>query len=96
MGADKKSPKKGKRKKKAIASHGDVGKGAAGRSTEISDHKHCYNCGRAISSDKDICSEECQQEWDRMLRKKKLITYLPVIGGVLLLLFYILVMSQGG
>ena len=57
-------------------------------------HKHCYNCGIAISPDKDICSDKCQGEWDRMMKRKKLMTYLPFIGIALIILFYILIMAN--
>jgi predicted nucleic acid-binding Zn ribbon protein len=91
----KKSPKRsGKKKKKPVM----VSKPPAGDKVDpgiVVEHKHCFNCGISISPDKDICSDRCQAEWDKMLKRKKLMTYLPFIGIALIILFYILIYSRG-
>lgn len=53
-------------------------------------HKHCFNCGVSVSPDRDLCSDKCQADWDRMVKRKKYWTYLPLIGVVVLILLYIL------
>ena len=60
----------------------------------VQPHNHCYHCGVSTPPGKEICSDKCQVEWDRMIKRKKMITYLPLIGGALLILFYILVLSS--
>ena len=92
--SSKKSPKKsGKKKKPVVISRGSTSDDQ-GSSGNIRDHKHCFNCGISISPDKDICSDKCQAEWDRLLKRKKLMTYLPFIGIALLILFYILIYAN--
>ena len=89
----KKSPKRsGKKKKPVTISRSPSGE--KGDTGIVIDHKHCYNCGISISPDKDICSDKCQVEWDKMLKRKKFMTYLPFIGIALLILFYILVYAN--
>ena len=62
-------------------------------SSKVPKHKHCNNCGVSISPNKETCSEECQARWDKMLSRKKFWTYLPIIGTVLIILFWLLVAS---
>ncbi len=62
-------------------------------SSKVPKHKHCNNCGVSISPEKETCSEECQVRWDKMLSRKKFWTYLPIIGTILIVLFWILVAS---
>lgn len=93
MGTTSKSPRKKGKKKKVLIPDTQMEERRGG---DIPIHKHCFNCGKPVDIEKDICSDKCQEEWDRMLKRKKMLTYLPIIGGVLLILFYILIMSQGG
>lgn len=91
----KKSPKKsGKKKKPVVISKGSR-KEEESPPPSIKEHKHCFNCGISIPPSKDICSDKCQVEWDKMIKRKKWMTYLPFIGIILLILFYILVYSSG-
>lgn len=91
---NKKSPKRsGKKKKKPVMLSRPPSEEEGDRGTTVK-HKHCFNCGISISPDKDICSDKCQAEWDRMMKRKKWMTYLPFIGIILLILFYILIYSR--
>ncbi len=50
-------------------------------------HKHCLNCGVSIPPDKEFCSKKCEEEWNRMVKKKKNITYFwLLLMGILLLI----------
>ncbi|MFW3146273.1 MAG: DUF2116 family Zn-ribbon domain-containing protein [Thermoplasmatota archaeon] len=93
-GKASKSPRKGGKKKRALERMISSSAEGSSPAQAFAPHKHCFNCGIAISPDKDICTDKCQQEWDSMLKRKKLMTYLPLIGGLLLILFYILVISS--
>ena len=95
MSGSKKSPKsRGKRKK-------PLNRGASSSGEEktlfssVPEHGHCVNCGISIPPGKETCTDKCQQEWDRMLKRKKLMMYAPIIGSVLLILFLILIQSGG-
>ena len=56
----------------------------------IPPHKHCLNCGAAIPPDKDFCSKKCEDEWKRMIKKKKQFTYIWLIFLAILLLILLL------
>ena len=77
--------------KKAISG----AKGEKGDPGMVIDHKHCFNCGISVPANKDICSDKCQAEWDKMMKRKKLMTYLPFIGIILLIAFYMIVYASG-
>lgn len=89
-----KPPKRSGKKKKPVPVR-RAASGEEGVAPSITPpHKHCFNCGVSIPVERDICSDRCQAEWDRMLKRKKLMTYLPFIGIALLLLFYVLIIAN--
>ncbi len=90
-GSSKKSPKGSGKKKKAIPRKKDLSIDGGPPSTGPPPHKHCFNCGISISPDRDICSDKCQDEWDRMLKKKKMITYLPIFAILFLVVIYMII-----
>ncbi len=61
---------------------------------EIPPHRHCLNCGIAIPPDKTFCSKKCEDEWNAMMRKKKINMYVWMIFLVVLLV--ILFFAMGG
>ena len=87
---------KGPRKKSPIKSaRKDV------RTTEIEDrrdlpprHKHCSSCGVSIGPDEEYCSDQCRTSFERMIKRKKQMMWLPYVGIVLIVLFYILIMAR--
>ena len=60
---------------------------------KIPPHKHCLNCGIAIPPDKTFCSKKCEDEWNAMIKKKKMNTYIWM--ALLAILLIILVVSAG-
>lgn len=42
-------------------------------------HKHCRNCGRAVSLDDDYCNDRCKDEHHSMLKKKRNQLYLMML-----------------
>ncbi len=60
---------------------------------KIPPHKHCLNCGIAIPPDKTFCSKKCENEWNAMIRKKKMNMYIWL--AMLAILLIILVASAG-
>lgn len=54
---------------------------------KVGQHAHCHICGKAIPVDETLCSEECKQKFQAMLRKRKLLVYIMYI-----LIFVILIM----
>ena len=63
-------------------------------SATIPPHKHCLNCGIAIPPDKVFCSKKCEDEWNALVRKKKINLYVWMI--FLAILIIILFLSAGG
>ncbi len=61
---------------------------------KIPPHRHCLNCGIAIPPDKTFCSKKCENEWNAILRKKKINMYVWMIFLVILLV--ILFFAMGG
>ena len=86
----KKGPKSSIKKKRPLQQP----MGSDGNSTfyeeNVHSHKHCFNCGISIQPDRDSCSERCQVEWDKMLKKKKFWNYLPLLGAGFLALLWII------
>jgi len=58
-------------------------------------HRHCNNCGISVKPDEEYCSAECRTKFEKMIKRKKQLMWLPMIGAILLILFYILVATQG-
>jgi predicted nucleic acid-binding Zn ribbon protein len=47
-------------------------------------HKHCPVCGKAMSADKDTCSDECAVSRQSQMREKKRTLYMFYISIVVL------------
>jgi predicted nucleic acid-binding Zn ribbon protein len=54
-------------------------------------HKHCINCGLAIKSDKEYCSDECKKERKEMLKKKRRQLLTLYIGSVIVVIILVLI-----
>jgi len=53
-------------------------------------HRHCLNCGISVPPDKNFCSQKCEDEWNRMVKRKKQSTYIWLIFFVILMLILLL------
>ena len=49
-------------------------------------HKHCNVCGKAVPVANEICSDECQKQWDDLVRKRKRTQYLFYAASIFLVL----------
>ena len=54
---------------------------------KVSQHTHCQICGKAIPLSETLCSEECKQRYQSMIKKRKLLMYIMYA-----LIFVILIM----
>ena len=43
---------------------------------KIGQHTHCHICGKAIPVNETLCSEECKQKYQSMMKKRRLWIYL--------------------
>ncbi len=87
---DRKNDPKGPRKKPIQEKKADGGRN---RTIDLP-HKHCNSCGLSVRPEEEYCSDECQRKFEKMLKRKKQLMYLPYIGIVLILLFYLLVYAR--
>lgn len=60
---------------------------------KIVQHKHCSQCGRAIISDKELCSDKCKREWDALAKKRRWNLY---IFYIMIAVFIIILLLQLG
>lgn len=42
----------------------------------VPQHTHCLVCGKSIIVGETLCSEQCKQKYNTMLRRRKLMVYL--------------------
>ncbi len=85
-----KGPKKSTKKKRPLddREHGPVE--PEKETVDVQFHKHCVNCGVSIPPERETCSPKCQNEWDRMVKRKKFWNYLPFLGAAFLLVLYLI------
>lgn len=57
---------------------------------KIPQHVHCYVCWKAIPVGEKLCSDECKQKYQKIMRNKKLIWYV-FMGVMVAFLAYILI-----
>ena len=43
--------------------------------SSIPQHAHCHMCGKSIPISETLCSEECRQKYQTLLRRRKLMVY---------------------
>ena len=57
----------------------------------IPQHSHCQICGKAIPYGETVCSDECREKYDQLVKKRKMYIYL-MCGALALLLFMFVLM----
>ncbi len=91
MMSTSKGPRKSTKRKRPLDDREhDLEKTDVKDTVDVQFHKHCVNCGVSISPDRETCSPKCQNEWDRMVKKKKFWNYLPFLGAAFLLVLYLI------
>jgi predicted nucleic acid-binding Zn ribbon protein len=58
----------------------------------ISQHTHCHMCGKSIPVGETLCSEECKQKYQNMLKRRKIMLYL--MYGMLAVLLVVFILSS--
>ncbi|MFW6120408.1 MAG: DUF2116 family Zn-ribbon domain-containing protein [Petrotogales bacterium] len=55
---------------------------------KVGQHAHCQICGKAIPVSENLCSEECKQKYQSMVKKRKMLMYIMyALIFVILILF---------
>ncbi|MEA3457582.1 MAG: DUF2116 family Zn-ribbon domain-containing protein [Candidatus Thermoplasmatota archaeon] len=42
---------------------------------KVAQHTHCKICGKAIPLTETLCSEECREKYQAMVKKRKMLVY---------------------
>ena len=63
---------------------------------KMSQHYHCHICGKAIPLGETLCSKECKDKYQAMVRRRKLMSYLMYgMFVALIVAIFTLQYSQG-
>ena len=60
---------------------------------DVPEHRHCQMCGRVVPVERNFCSRECEEKFEKIIRRRKrllLILYLAwmVILGIIIYAVY--------
>ena len=57
---------------------------------KVAQHTHCQICGKAIPISETLCSEECKQRYQTMVKKRKMLVYVMygLIAFILVLFLF--------
>jgi predicted nucleic acid-binding Zn ribbon protein len=55
----------------------------------IPQHTHCHMCGKSIPVGETLCSEECKQKFQSLVKKRKIILYLmyAMLAAFIIIIF---------
>ena len=56
----------------------------------IPQHGHCQMCGKAIKYGETVCSDKCQEEYEKYVKKRKMYIYIMYIALAFLLVMMFL------
>ena len=42
---------------------------------KVPQHSHCHICGKAIPLTETLCSEECKEKYQRIVKRRRLMVY---------------------
>lgn len=63
---------------------------------KVGQHTHCQICGKAIAVTETLCSEECKQRYQGMLKKRKYLLYLMYgLMGVFIIMLLVQISTPG-
>ena len=43
---------------------------------KVAQHTHCQICGKTIPVSETLCSDECKQKYQSMIKKRKMLMYI--------------------
>ncbi len=68
---------------------------AAAKAGKLLQHRHCQICNKAIPLSEELCSEECTEEYNQLIRKRKNTLYL-FYGMIIVFMFIFVLMLFSG
>ena len=60
----------------------------------IPQHGHCQMCGKAVKYGESVCSEKCQEDYVKYIKKRKM--YIYIMYAALAVLIAMFVLGSGG
>ena len=57
---------------------------------KVAQHTHCQICGKAIPISETLCSDECKQKYDSMIKKRKMYMYIMYALIFVILIVFVL------
>jgi len=59
---------------------------------KIAQHTHCQMCGKAVTVNETLCSEECKQKYQNILKKRR--RYVYIMYGAIAVMIILLLWSS--
>ena len=59
---------------------------------KIPQHAHCQMCGKAVPVNETLCSEECKQKYQNLLKKRR--RYIYIMYGAIAVMIIVLIWSS--
>ena len=59
---------------------------------KVPQHSHCQICGKAIPLSETLCSEECKQKYNSLIKKRKMIAY--IMYALIAVVIVVIVLSS--
>lgn len=57
---------------------------------KVGQHTHCNMCGKAIPVSETLCSEECKEKFNKMVKKRKTLVYIMYVFIFIILGLFII------
>jgi len=61
---------------------------------KVAQHTHCQICGKAIPISETLCSEECKEKYQGMIKKRKILMYIMYALIFVILITFVLSGTQ--
>ena len=63
---------------------------------KVGQHTHCNMCGKAIPVDETLCSEECKEKFNTMVKKRRILVYIMYFFIFIILALFLITTMTGG
>ena len=61
---------------------------------KVSQHTHCQICGKTIPIAETLCSDDCKQKYQAMVKKRKMLVYIMYALIAFILVIFLLNNNQ--
>jgi len=63
---------------------------------KVGQHTHCNMCGKAIPINESLCSEECKEKFNTMVKKRRMLVYIMYFFIFVILALFLITTMTGG